>query len=67
MKEKISEIKNKAIENIKNSIDLKALDDIRVKILGKKGELTALLKGMKDLANEEKPVIGSLVNEAKDM
>ena len=65
MKEKIEQIKQKSIEEIKNSKDLKNLDELRVKYLGKKGELTAVLRGMKDLSAEERPVIGNLVNEAK--
>ena len=66
MKEKIEEIKQKSIEEIKSLKDLKALEDIRIKYLGKKGELTAVLRGMKDIAAEQRPIIGGLVNDAKD-
>ena len=66
MKEKIEEIKQLAKENIKKSADLKQLDDVRVKYLGKKGELTAILRGMGTLSAEERPIIGSLVNEVRD-
>lgn len=66
MKEKIEEIKNLAKESIKTAEDLKALDEIRVKYLGKKGELTAILRGMGSLSAEERPIVGSMVNEAKD-
>ena len=65
MKEKIEQIKQKSIEEIKSAKDLKNLDELRVKYLGKKGELTAVLREMKDLSAEERPVIGNLVNEAK--
>ena len=65
MKEKIEQIKQKSIEEIKSAKDLKNLDELRVKYLGKKGKLTAVLRGMKDLSAEERPVIGNLVNEAK--
>ena len=65
MKEKIEEIKQKSIEEIKNLTDMKALEEIKIKYLGKKGELTAILKGMKDIAVEQRPVIGELVNDAK--
>ena len=41
------------------------LNDVRVKFLGKKGELTAVLKGMKDVAPEERPKVGQLVNETR--
>ena len=66
MKEKIEQIKQKSVEKIKETVDLKSLEDIKVKCLGKKGELTAILRGMKELAKEEKPIIGNLVNEARD-
>ena len=66
MKEKIEEIKQRSIEEIKSLKDLKALEDIRIKYLGKKGELTAVLRGMKDIAAEQRPIIGGLVNDAKD-
>ena len=65
MKEQIEQIKLKSIEEIKNSTDLKNLEELRVKYLGKKGELTAVLRGMKDLSPEERPVIGNLVNDVK--
>lgn len=67
MKEKIEQIKAKAVEEVKNTTDLKSLEETRIKYLGKKGELTAVLRGMKDLSAEERPIIGSLVNEARDV
>ncbi len=66
MKSKIEEIKHKSVEEIKKIADLKSLEDLKVKILGKKSELTSVLRGMKELAEEERPVIGNLVNEARD-
>ena len=66
MKEKVLEIKENAVKEIKNAQNLQALNDVRVKYLGKKGELTVLLKGMGALSPEERPVVGSLVNEARD-
>ena len=45
--------------------DLKELDNIRVKFLGKKGELTSLLRGMSQLSAEDRPKIGKIVNEAR--
>ena len=65
MKEQIEQIKLKSIEEIKKSTDLKNLEELRVKYLGKKGELTAVLRGMKDISPEERPIIGNLVNEVK--
>ena len=66
MKEQIEQIKQKSIEEIGNSKDLKSLEELRIKYLGKKGELTAVLRGMKDLSPEERPVIGNFVNEVKE-
>ena len=66
MKEEIAKIKESAVEEIANAKDLNSLNDVRVKYLGKKGELTAVLRGMKELSAEERPVIGSLVNVVKD-
>ena len=45
----------------------KELQDLRVKVLGKKGSLTELLKGLKDLPNELRPVVGKQVNEVRDV
>ena len=66
MKEKIEEIKKKSMEQIQKIQDLKGLEELKIKVLGKKGELTAVLRGMKELAAEERPVVGELVNNAKD-
>lgn len=65
MKEKLEEISKKAKERIDNVKDMQSLNDLRVKVLGKKGELTEILRGMKDLTAEERPVIGNLVNKVK--
>lgn len=65
MQEKLNQIKEQALKSITEAADLKVLDDIRVSILGKKGELTAVLRGMKDLSNEERPIIGKLANEVR--
>ena len=66
MKDQIEQIKNSAKEEISNVADLKTLVDLKVKYLGKKGELTSVLRGMGALSAEERPVIGSLVNEVRD-
>ena len=66
MKEKIMQIKDSAKKELEEVQDLKELNDIKVKILGKKGELTQVLRGMGTLSAEERPVIGSLVNEVRD-
>lgn len=66
MKEKIKDMKEKAESLIQTAKDKQVLNDIRVKMLGKKGELTAILRAMGTLSAEERPVIGGLVNEARD-
>lgn len=66
MKEKLEEIGKKSREKIAEIKDSQALNDFKVKVLGKKGELTEILRGMKDIVAEERPVIGSLVNKVRD-
>ena len=65
MKEKLSQIMNRAMEQIEQSGELNKLNDIKVAFLGKKGELTSVLKGMKDVAPEDRPKVGQMVNEAR--
>ena len=65
MKEQIMQIKENAIAEINDAKDLRELNDLKVKYLGKKGELTSVLRGMGALSPEERPVIGELVNYAK--
>lgn len=65
MKEKLEKIMNDAVEKINVSEKLEELNDIRVAFLGKKGELTSILKSMKDVAPEDRPKVGQLVNEAR--
>ena len=65
MKEKLNQIKEEALKQISASTTLDALNDVRVNVLGKKGELTAVLKSMKDVAPEDRPKVGQLVNEAR--
>ena len=66
MEEKIAELKAQAAEAIaKTANNLSDLNDIRVRFLGKKGEFTSILRGMGALANEDRPKIGKVINEAK--
>ncbi len=66
MKDEIISIKENAIKEIKNSESLQQLNDLRIMYLGKKGKLTELLRGMGNLSKEERPIMGALVNEAKE-
>lgn len=65
MKEKLEQIRQEALKKLEETQDLNALNDIRVSILGKKGELTSIMKGMKNLSPEEKPAFGQMVNEVR--
>jgi phenylalanyl-tRNA synthetase alpha chain len=66
MKDKLNEIKKWSEENVNKVKDLKSLEEVRVKVLGKKGELTDILKHMKSVPKEEKPLVGQMVNETRD-
>lgn len=66
MKEKLNSIKLDALQLIQNVSDLNKLNDLRIQYLGKKGELTAVLRGMKNLTKEERPVIGQIANEVRE-
>ncbi len=65
MKEQLQNIKEQALAAVSACTDVKDLDGLRVKYLGKKGELTAILKSMGKLSAEERPVIGQLANEVR--
>ena len=65
MKERLEAIREQAIAKIKDAKDISVLNDVRVEILGKKGQLTEVLKGMKDVAPEDRPKVGQLVNDTR--
>ena len=66
MEEQIKRIKENSIKEIKQCKGEKELNDLKVKYLGKKGELTVVLRGMGTLSAEQRPIIGSLVNQVRD-
>lgn len=66
MKEQLIKIKEAALSHIVDAVDSQKLDEIRVKYLGKKGELTGILRGMGGLSAEERPVIGKVANEVRE-
>ena len=66
MKEKLEQISKDTIAKIEELGSMQELQDLRVKVLGKKGELTEILRGMKDLTPEERPVVGAIVNVVRD-
>ncbi|MBQ6551849.1 MAG: phenylalanine--tRNA ligase subunit alpha [Lachnospiraceae bacterium] len=62
----LDEIRSAALKRIAEAGKLDALNDIRVNVLGKKGELTQLMKNLKDMTPEERPKFGQLVNSARE-
>ena len=66
MKEKLEEISKMAGEKIEQISNSQELNDLKIKILGKKGELTEILKGMGQIAAEQRPVIGNMVNSVRN-
>ena len=65
MKEKLQQIRERALQEIHESKELGRLNEVRDNILGKKGELTSVLRGMKDVAPEDRPKVGQWVNETR--
>lgn len=65
MKQQLENIKAAALQALENAADSKALEEVRIKFLGKKGELTSILKQMGGLSAEERPVIGQLANKVR--
>ncbi len=65
MKKQLTSLKEEAMKQIKDSHDLKALNQVRIDYLGKKGPITEISKGMKKLPSEEKPVVGAMVNDVR--
>ena len=66
IKEKIAEIHESMTSELREAASTEKLEEIRVRLLGKKGELTALLRGMGQLAPEERPKAGQMINEARE-
>jgi len=66
MNEQLERIKEEALSALKNAVTLPDVEEIRIRVLGKKGELTAILKQMGTLSPEERPVMGALTNRIRD-
>ena len=67
MKKQLQELKEASLSAINGADSIEALESLRVKFLGKKGELTAILKQMGKLSEEERPVMGQLANEVREL
>lgn len=66
MKDKLAKIRQEAIERIKNAKTMETLNELKVAYLGKKGQMTEVLKGMKNVEASERPIIGQMVNETRN-
>lgn len=66
MREKLEDIKLSALNELKTAVEKVQLENIRVKYLGKKGELTQILRGMGGLSAEERPLVGKVANEVRE-
>ena len=66
MREQLEQLRNAALQAIATASSVEQLQDIRVSMLGRKGELTALMKGLGSLSAAERPIVGQLVNSVRD-
>lgn len=66
LEKKLTDLLSQAVVEINSADSISEVERIRVSYLGKKGELTSVLKGMKDVSPEERPVIGKKANEVRD-
>ncbi|MCF0145479.1 MAG: phenylalanine--tRNA ligase subunit alpha [Eubacterium sp.] len=67
MRSRLEEICSRTVKCLEEAANSETLNEIRVAVLGKKGELKELMKGLKDVAKEERPKVGQMVNEARDL
>lgn len=66
LKDKLEQLKENSLSEIKSASDTKKINDIRVHVLGKKGPITEVLRGMRDLPADERPKVGSFANKVRD-
>lgn len=66
MKEKLEQIKLQALQELNEVADKTGIENVRVKYLGKKGELTGILRSMGSLSSDERPIVGKLANEIRE-
>ncbi|MGM0501416.1 MAG: phenylalanine--tRNA ligase subunit alpha [Bacillota bacterium] len=65
MEEKLKNIKEEATEKIKAASNMEELEELRIGYLGKKGQVTSILRGMGELPPEKRPIVGKLANQVK--
>ena len=66
IRDELDRIKQEAMESLGKAETLEILNDVRVGVLGKKGKLTGILKSMKDVAPEDRPKVGQMVNSVRE-
>lgn len=66
MKDQIEALRSTALEDVAKTSDLRALEDARVKYLGRKGKITEILRGLAQVSPEERPVLGQAANKVRD-
>ncbi len=66
MRDKLEKVRQESFRELEKVETIQSLEEIRIKYLGKKGELTGILRGMGGLSEEERPIIGQLANEIRD-
>lgn len=66
LKDRLEQLQKESLAQIKDAVDAKRVNEIRVHVLGKKGPLTEVLRGMRDLPAEERPKVGSFANKVRD-
>ena len=67
LNEDLERIKKEALERIESADALDKLNEVRVAYLGKKGEITAALKGLRDVAPEDRPKVGQIINDVRQL
>lgn len=67
MKEKLNTLQQSALDEIKDTQNIDDIEKLRVKYLGKKGEITSILKEMGKLSADERPIIGKVANEVREI
>ena len=66
LREELEELRDKTLAAIEQAASTDVLEEVRIGVLGKKGTLTAALRGMRDLPKEERPQVGKIVNEVRE-
>ncbi|MEG0934783.1 MAG: phenylalanine--tRNA ligase subunit alpha [Clostridia bacterium] len=66
MREQLNELKARVQEELRAALDTGTLEQLRVRVMGKKGEMTSILRGMGKLPAEERPIVGQMVNEVRE-